>query len=146
MKRSSIQRKTPMSRVPVAKLGIIGAAARKAPAKKAAMKSKQRAVAPAEKLLWDRLAALGCVACLKDGQFNPHVSIHHVAGRTAPGCHLLVLPLCAEHHMHDDTDHAGRTGVHPYKARFEARYGSQADLMLYCAAMLEAGAAIERKA
>ena len=41
--------------------------------------------------------------------------------------------------------HAGRIGVHPFKARFEARYGTQEELMLYSAALLEAGGAIERK-
>lgn len=136
MKRSELKRDKPMART--SKIGVLGAASvqRKAPARKAAMKAKQRAVMPVEKALWDRLAQLGCVACLKDGHFNPYVSIHHVDGRTKPGCHLLVLALCAQHHQHDDTDPAGRTGVHPYKARFEARYGSQANLMLYSAALL----------
>lgn len=138
MKRTGFQARTkPMPRTSA--IGVLGAASvqRKAPARKAKLKAKQRAVTPAEKLLWDRLAQLGCVACLKDGQFNPHVSIHHVDGRTKPGCHLLVLALCAPHHQHDDTDPAGRIGVHPNKARFEARYGSQADLMLYSAALLQ---------
>lgn len=140
MKRSEMKRSKPMPRT--SKIGVLGAAAvqRKAPARKAKLKSKQRAVTPAEKLMWDRLAQLGCVACLKDGQFNPHVSIHHVDGRTKPGCHQLVLALCAQHHQHDDTDPAGRIGVHPNKARFEARYGSQAELMLYSAALLQRAA------
>lgn len=145
MKRTEFKRGKPMARA--AKIGVLGAAAvqRKAPARRAAMKTKQRAVAPAEKVLWDRLANLGCIACMKDGRYNPHVSIHHVDGRTKPGCHLLVLALCAPHHQHDDTDPAGRIGVHPFKARFEARYGTQEELMLYSAALLEAGGAIERK-
>jgi hypothetical protein len=42
---------------------------------------------------------------------------------------MLVLGLCAEHHQHDDTDPLGRIGVHPYKARFEARYGTQLQLL-----------------
>jgi hypothetical protein len=81
---------------------------------------------------------------MKDGHYNPHVSIHHVEGRTKPGCHLLVLPLCASHHQQDDTDPAGRIAVHPNKAHFEARYGSQEELMLQCAQLLGA-APHERK-
>lgn len=93
------------------------------------MKSKRRAVSAAEKLMWDRLAQLGCIACMKDGRYNPHVSIHHVDGRTKPGCHQLVLALCAGHHQDGTGADQSLIAVHPYKARFEARYGSQAELM-----------------
>lgn len=93
------------------------------------MKSKQRAVTAAERDLWHRIAALGCCACAIDGNENPFVSIHHVDGRTKPGCHERVLPLCAQHHQQDDTDPLGRIAVHPFKHRFEAKYGSQADLL-----------------
>lgn len=107
------------------------------PARKT-LKAKQRAVTSDEKAMWDRLATeIGCVACMKDGHFNTHVSIHHVDGRTKPDCHKLVLPLCAPHHQHDDTDPAGRIGVHPYKTRFEKLYGTQEELMALCAEILE---------
>lgn len=107
------------------------------PATRKAMKSKQRAVTAAEKAYWDRLASLGCIACMIDHVHQPLVSIHHVEGRTKPGCHMLVLPLCGPHHQQDDTDPRGRIAVHPNKARFEARYGTQAELMARCAALLE---------
>ncbi len=100
------------------------------------MKSKELAVTAAEKILWSRLAALGCIACMKDGWCNTHVSIHHCDGRTKPGCHGRVLPLCAPHHQQDDTDPAGRIAIHPNKARFERRYGTQAELMAMCAHLL----------
>jgi hypothetical protein len=90
----------------------------------------------ADRELWDALASLGCAACRKDGRFNPHVSIHHIDGRTKPGAHRKVLALCSSHHQHDDTDPAGRIGVHPYKARFEATYGRQVDLLDDCLQLL----------
>jgi hypothetical protein len=91
----------------------------------------------AEKAFWDRLASqVGCIACYLDGIRNFMVSIHHIVGRTAPGCHRKVLPLCGPHHQHDDTDPAGRIGVHPYKARFEAKYGTQEALLAMCEEML----------
>lgn len=77
----------------------------------------------AEKELWGRMAAHGCVACRVDGVINTHVSIHHIDGRTKPGAHSLVLPLCYEHHQ------GGPLAVHPWKARFEARFGKQRDLL-----------------
>lgn len=120
-----------MRRAPMRATGF---KAKKAPAKRATLKTKQRAVSPAEKALWDRLAGLGCIACMKDGRYNPHVSIHHVDGRTKPGCHLLVLPLCGPHHQDDGS---GAVAVHPWKARFEKLYGRQLDLVNECMSLLE---------
>ena len=107
-----------------------------APARKSSLKTRQRTRTPAEVELHDRLAALGCIACMKDGRFNDYVSIHHVDGRTKPGCHLLVLPLCAEHHQRDDTDPLKRVAVHPDSARFEKRYGQQLELVAECMRIL----------
>lgn len=81
-----------------------------------------------EKELWNAIAELGCIACRKDGRFNPYVSIHHVDGRTKPGAHKKVLALCAGHHQ-DGTSGLDLIAVHPYKARFEAKYGTQEELM-----------------
>ena len=131
MKRTPMKRSGPIkAKAPTAK--------RKAPAPKGkGLKTKQRAVTPLEKAMWDRLAGLGCIACMKDGMYNPHVSIHHVDGRTKPGCHLLVLPLCGPHHQRDDTDPLRRIAVHPDQGRFEKRYGQQLALVAECMAMLE---------
>lgn len=94
------------------------------------MRSKQRAVKAEEKTLWDRMATeIGCIACLIDGVVNTFVSIHHIDGRTKPGCHKKVLPVCAPHHQRDDSDPEGRISIHPDKKRFEERYGSQNDLL-----------------
>jgi hypothetical protein len=84
-----------------------------------------------DKQLWDALAQLGCIACRKHGIHNPHVSIHHIDGRTKPGAHKRVLPLCAGHHQ-DGTGGHWMTAVHPWKARFENIYGKQADLLAEC--------------
>ena len=81
-----------------------------------------------EKKLWAAIAELGCAACRQEGIKNTHVSIHHISGRTKKGAHAHVLALCAGHHQ----DGAGRDksmiAVHPYKARFEAEYGTQEHL------------------
>ena len=78
---------------------------------------------------------IGCIACQKDGRFNPVVSIHHVDGRTKPDAHWLVLPLCAGHHQHG-YGAPGLIAVHPFKARFELAYGKQETLIRDCALQL----------
>ncbi len=81
-----------------------------------------------DKKYWAVVASIGCIACLLDGLFNDQVSIHHCDGRTKPGAHKKVLGLCAGHHQ-DGTGAPGLIAVHPYKARFEAKYGTQSFLM-----------------
>ncbi len=82
-----------------------------------------------EKAFHHDLAGLGCIACRKDGRVNPWVSIHHIDGRTKPDAHKLVLALCAGHHQDGTGEDKSLIAVHPYKARFEARYGSQMELL-----------------
>lgn len=69
---------------------------------------------------------VGCTACRQHGRPTMHVSIHHIDGRTKPNAHWLVLPLCAGHHQ-DGTGARGMIAVHPWKARFEAKYGKQVE-------------------
>ena len=73
---------------------------------------------------------VGCIACRKDGGFTDYVSIHHIDGRTKPHAHWTVLPLCGPHHQ--DLGVAGFVSVHPWKARFENKYGRQMDLLREC--------------
>lgn len=82
-----------------------------------------------EERFMSAIASLGCLACAKDGVENSLISIHHIDGRTKPGAHFLVLGLCAPHHQQDDTDQMGRVSVHGRKAQFEARYGTQYELL-----------------
>lgn len=88
---------------------------------------KGRNVSAKEKALHDRIASIGCIACLEDGNAMPMVSIHHINGRTRKNAHKMVLPLCAAHHQ-DGTGAWDAIAVHPYKARFEEKYGKQEDL------------------
>lgn len=82
-----------------------------------------------EKEYQSQVAAIGCIACLLDGNHNPVVSIHHCDGRTKPGCQLKVLPLCAGHHQDGTGNDKTMIARHPYKARFEAKYGTEEQLM-----------------
>ncbi|ELA3995365.1 recombinase, partial [Escherichia coli] len=46
------------------------------------------------------LGTLPCIACYMHGVISEEVSLHHISGRTAPGCHKKQLPLCRWHHQH----------------------------------------------
>lgn len=130
MKRTELKRSGPIKARTKTTTSKVG----KPEVKRSTLKTRQRAVTPEEKALWDRLAnEIGCIACVKDGRRNTHVSIHHVDGRTKPGCHLLVLPLCAAHHQDDGS---GTIAVHPWKDRFEKRYGQQLELVDECMTIL----------
>lgn len=76
----------------------------------------------------DKAASLGCIACLLEGRVVTEVSIHHIDGRVKPGAHFEILPLCAGHHQ-EGTGIPGLIAVHPWKARFEERYGKQEELL-----------------
>lgn len=137
MKRSPMKPGTKgLARTPFKSFPIASFSVRKPDVKRSTLKTKQRTRTPAEIDLHDRLAALGCIACLKDGTFNPHVSIHHVHGRTAPGCHRLVLPLCAGHHQDGTGEDKTLVAVHPWKTRFEQRYGNQLALVAECMTLI----------
>jgi hypothetical protein len=87
-----------------------------------------------DKQLWTKLADLGCIACRIDGIHSPHVSIHHIDGRTKPGAHQNVIPLCGPHHQ---TGGEEAPSIHPWKARFEAKYGKQEQLRQMCMELIK---------
>lgn len=89
-----------------------------------------------EQRFMDAMGALPCVACLKDGRENHHVSLHHVAGRTAPDAHKKVIPLCSGHHQDGTGEDKSLIAVHPYRARFESMYGTQMELLAEAKLML----------
>lgn len=97
---------------------------------------KGRAPTAEEQVFMNAIASLGCLACAKDGITNPWISLHHIDGRTKPGAHKLVIGLCASHHQQDDSDPMRRLSVHGHKAQFEARYGTQYELLAEAKAKL----------
>jgi hypothetical protein len=162
-----LQRKTPMrqtgfshasSKTPAAGAGMLRVAAVQAkvtrdreakPAKQIKpMKSrgmKGRPPTAEESRFMDRMGKLPCIACLKDGWTNRAISLHHVDGRTKPGAHFLVLPLCGPHHLQDDTDPRRRISLHGRKKPFQARYGTERELLAECMAMIDCAANINEE-
>lgn len=94
-----------------------------------------RAPSAAERKWMDAVARLGCCACRKLGVEQPEVSLHHIDGRTKPGAHMRVIPLCATHHQLGKPE-GDWVSVHPWKRSFEARFGTQAELLEECRALV----------
>lgn len=80
----------------------------------------------AERAWMDRVRALGCVACEKDGQPGTPAEIHHITDTGRRMGHLFTLPLCHWHHRDGGEDWPA---VHPFRKRFEAKYGTQLELL-----------------
>lgn len=133
MKRSGFKQRQPMARSPFGRVPVVISTAKLAkPKKKRSGYGMLGKPATAEQERWHGMvASVGCIACLRTGQENPVVSVHHIDGRTKPHAHWYVLPLCAYHHQQDDR--SGVPAVHPNTARFEKEYGTQTVLfMLVC--------------
>lgn len=91
-----------------------------------------------EKAFMNKMASIGCIACKKMGYSTPGVSIHHIDGRTKPGAHFYVLPLCGRHHQVPDTEKPPRWyALHANKRQFEAEYGTEQELLHECIDILK---------
>lgn len=96
---------------------------------------KGKSASASQRTFWAALCSrVGCVACRQENVFNDYCVPHHVDGRTKPNAHWLVIPLCANHHQ----DNGTAIAVHPWKTKFEARYGKQRDLLVWAIEILQA--------
>lgn len=73
----------------------------------------------------NRVASLGCVVCRNAGFGETPAQIHHIRegqGGAMRADDFLTIPLCPAHHQGGDSIHNDRQG-------FQARYGSELDLL-----------------
>ncbi len=82
----------------------------------------------AERRWMDAIVAHGCIACRLDGMAPRPTCVHHILRGGQRMGHLFTLPLCDPGH-HQGGQEAGLISRHPWKARFEQRYGTEADLL-----------------
>jgi hypothetical protein len=72
---------------------------------------------------------LGCIVCITQRLVAPwetppeYTANHHIDGARKPGAHLLSIPLCANHHQHDET------ARHVNKRVFVEKYGTELYLL-----------------
>ncbi len=89
---------------------------------------KGRTPTAAEKRYMAQSCALGCIVCwMTEGVQSP-ASPHHLEGKTKPGAHFRSIPLCFEHHQ-SGVNSDRYVSVHPWKAEFYRRYGSEQELL-----------------
>lgn len=119
---------TPRPRATVQALVITQPRAVVAVPKGPACKPGKRAPTAAEKAWMDGITALGCIACLIDGQPGTPGAVHHILSGGRRMGHMHTICLCDPgHHQHGQQ--LGKVSRHPFKARFEGQYGSESDLL-----------------
>jgi hypothetical protein len=63
-----------------------------------------RALTKADKERGDKMRELGCIVCWMYLDVFTPPAIHHIDGKTKPGCHDLTIPLCPNHHQNKSND------------------------------------------
>lgn len=87
----------------------------------------------------DAITQLGCVACFMDGFPYTPGAVHHLLRGGRRIGHLFTICLCDPGH-HQNGAAAGKISRHPWKARFEDRYGTEEQLLAMTRAAVDAGA------
>lgn len=84
----------------------------------------------AEERAWmDWIVGYGCVACRADGLGVRPAAVHHILSGGRRMGHLFTLPLCDPGH-HQGGQPLGMVSRHPWKTRFEQRYGAELFILL----------------
>lgn len=89
-----------------------------------------------ERAWMNAIVELGCICCLLDGHAPRPTAVHHILRGGQRMGHLYTLPLCDPGH-HQGGAPLGLVSRHPYKARFEERYGTEEELLARVKGLLE---------
>ena len=76
----------------------------------------------------DQIIQIGCIVCLLEKLGATPAEVHHNNGSRKPGAHFDTIPLCFLHHRSWE-DVEKYTSRHPFKKRFENRYGTDKELL-----------------
>lgn len=83
----------------------------------------------AEKAWMDLITALGCIVCRLQGRGYVPAAVHHIKQGNRRRGHLFTIPLCDPGHHQNAPASSGQISRHPDKARFEAEYGTEMQLL-----------------
>lgn len=89
----------------------------------------KRAPTTQERAWMDWISAQGCICCRMDGLAPRPTAVHHILRGGLRMGHMFTLPLCDPGH-HQGGQPLGLISRHPWKARFEAKYGTEEDLLI----------------
>lgn len=90
-----------------------------------------------ERAWMDAITTIGCIACLMEGRPGVPGAVHHLLRGGRRIGHLHSICLCDPGH-HQGGQTLGVISRHPWKARFEARYGTEAALLARSKALIGA--------
>lgn len=96
----------------------------------------KRAPTKAERAWMDAIVEHGCICCVLDGHAPRPTAVHHILRGGQRIGHLHTIPLCDPGH-HQGGQPLGLESRHPNKARFEARYGTEDQLLAMMRARLQ---------
>ena len=88
----------------------------------------------AERRYMNKIVELGCAVCRKHYGIYTPAGIHHIVEGGKRLGHFYSIPLCPRHH---NVPGPGYETRHPNKARFEAAYGTEYELLEYVGKLLE---------
>lgn len=107
---------------------------------KESVKSKpgKRAPTAEEKKWMDAIVQHGCICCFLDGNPPRPTAVHHILRGGQRIGHMYTLPLCDPGH-HQNGQQLGLISRHPWKARFEAKYGTELELLTLVSSRIKQG-------
>lgn len=82
----------------------------------------------AEREWMDWIVGYGCICCRLEGRGWRMAAVHHILRSGRRIGHLFTLPLCDPGH-HQQGESLGMVSRHPWKARFEAQFGTELELL-----------------
>lgn len=91
-------------------------------------KPGKRAPTVDESRWMNAIVAYGCIACHLDGMAPRPTAVHHILRGGVRMGHRFTLGLCDPGH-HQGGQEQGLVSRHPWKARFEAKYGTELELL-----------------
>jgi hypothetical protein len=90
----------------------------------------------AEKAWMDAIVQLGCIVCRNQGYGYVPPAVHHIVSGSRRLGHMFTLPLCDPGHHQNAPKGSGEVSRHPNKAQFEAKYGTEMELLAQCQKLL----------
>jgi hypothetical protein len=76
----------------------------------------------------DAVRQIGCIVCLTHHGLHSPCDIHHILSGGRRSGEMNVLGLCVRHHR-DGGDNKEWTSRHPWRLKFEKRYGTELELL-----------------
>lgn len=83
-----------------------------------------------ERAWMQAITDMGCCVCYKLGYRGTPAVPHHITSGSRRTSHLDTIPLCDPGH-HQNGDGKRKISRHPNKAQFEAKYGTEEELLEY---------------